>query len=197
MREQAKRRVHSAAERCTWLRRKRDYQPAMQFLTSRAVHACVLAGALVGCATSTPKPSFASSPAGEMAMPAPSSAARTEALRPDRDDDLPLPPRAHVNVAACEPEGKSVVVSERDASGRPMRWRYFATRRGRRLLTCEAVDANGDGRVDARYFYGAGGHLVLEQRDLDFDGHAEVEADYSQFQPHRRVAHAGALVHRK
>jgi hypothetical protein len=170
----------------------------MQFLTSRrAVRACVLAGALAGCATSPPKASVSNGPASEMAMPAPSSAARAEPLRPDRDDDLPLPPRAHVNVAACEPAGKSVVVSERDAGGRPVRWRYFSTRHGRRLLTCEAVDANGDGRVDARYFYGAGGRLVLEQRDLDFDGHAELEADYSQFQPQRRVAHAGSLVHRK
>jgi hypothetical protein len=179
----------------------------MQSLTSRrgifGAAPLVFASAIAGCGTSPARPvgspgSLSSTGApGQTAMPAPSGGARAQALRPDRDDDLPLPPRAHVDVAACEPASKTVVVSARDADGRPMRWRYFALRHGRRVLTCETVDANGDGRVDARYFYGAGGHLVLEQRDLDFDGHPEVEADYSQFQPHRRVAHAGALGTRK
>jgi hypothetical protein len=88
-----------------------------------------------------------------------------------------------VDARGCDPAGKSIVVVERDAAGRPTRWRYFA-RRGHgasRLLTCEAADRNADGKIDTRYFYGAGGRLVLEQRDMDFDGQAEFVADYSQF----------------
>jgi hypothetical protein len=69
-----------------------------------------------------------------------------------------------------------------------VRWRYFAIHHGRRAMTCEAADANGDGKIDARYFYGPSGRLVLEQRDLDFDGKAEVVADYSQFKPRRPTA---------
>jgi hypothetical protein len=110
-----------------------------------------------------------------------------------RRDDVPPAPHAKVDTSACEPAGKVVVVVARDAAGRPDRWRYFATHHGRRLLTCEAADSNGDGRVDARYFYDASGRLVLEQRDLDFDGNAEIVADYSQFKPRRPVVRARAL----
>jgi hypothetical protein len=92
---------------------------------------------------------------------------------------------AVVDTRGCDPAGKAVVIVERDATGRPSRWRYFAPARrghhGPRALTCEAADRNGDGKVDTRYFYGAGGRLVLEQRDMDFDGQAEFVADYSQF----------------
>lgn len=105
-------------------------------------------------------------------------------------DGAPPVRHAHVDTSACEPAGKSIVVLERDADGRPTRWRYFATHHGRRLLTCEAADANGDGKVDARYYYDPSGRLVLEQRDLDFDGNAEIVADYSQFKPRRPVVHA-------
>jgi hypothetical protein len=103
---------------------------------------------------------------------------------------LPAPPDGRrgapvvVDTRGCDPAGKSIVVVERDSSGRPSRWRYFAAPRRQhraRVLTCEAADRNGDGRIDTRYFYGAGGRLVLEQRDLDFDGRAEFVADYSQF----------------
>jgi hypothetical protein len=117
----------------------------------------------------------------EMPMPTPAATSAPLAHAPDVDDDVPLAPRAHVDMRACEPMGKQVVVVARDAEGRPERWRYFETRHGRRTLTCEAADSNGDGKIDARYFYGHGGRLILEQRDLDFDGHAEVTADYSQF----------------
>ena len=145
----------------------------------------------VGCGTSSPPPAAS---AGEMPLPdrtvAASSGPRADA---DWRDDVPLAPRAHVDTSACEPAGKSIVVVAREADGRPSRWRYFATRHGRRTLTCEAADANGDGKIDARYFYDSSGRLVLEQRDLDFDGHAEVTADYSQFQPRRRLVRAHAL----
>jgi hypothetical protein len=111
---------------------------------------------------------------------------------------LPAPPTprdsgraAVVDPRGCDPAGKSIVVVERDGGGRPVRWRYFApARRPRRarVLTCEAADRNGDGRIDTRYFYGAGGRLVLEQRDMDFDGQAEFVADYSQFPARGQVA---------
>jgi hypothetical protein len=151
---------------------------------------CFVAAALgvLGCGTAPRKPAPT---VADMPMPAASPAHAEAATQPDwRDDDVPLAPHAHVDTSACEPARKSIVVVERDAAGRPARWRYFALRRGRRVMTCEAADANGDGKVDARYFYDSSGRLVLEQRDLDFDGHAEVVADYSQFKPRRPVAHA-------
>lgn len=142
-----------------------------------AALAALALGPALGCGS--PQHREAATPA-DMAMPAQTRTPLAHA--PDVADDVPLAPRAHVDTSACEPAGKSVVVVARDADGRPERWRYFETRHGRRTLTCEAADSNGDGKVDARYFYDRGGRLVLEQRDLDFDGHAEVVADYSQFQ---------------
>jgi hypothetical protein len=127
-----------------------------------------LALIVVGCAAQQRKPA---APAPRASMPLPATPAGG---RP-----------AVVDTHGCDPAGKAVVVVERDASGRPSRWRYFApARRGHRApraLTCEAADRNGDGKIDTRYFYGAGGRLVLEQRDMDFDGNAEFVADYSQF----------------
>jgi hypothetical protein len=119
----------------------------------------------------------------------PVEAPRDEASRaaPPSREDRPVPavvaPPVSVASTACEPRGKAVVVVARDAAGRPSRWRYFApARHGQRgALTCEAADSNGDGKVDARYFYGRGGRLVREQRDLDFDGRDELVADYSHF----------------
>jgi hypothetical protein len=129
-----------------------------------------------------------------MPLPDATGAAPRADARPDwRDDDVPLAPHAKVDTSACDPAGKSVVVVGRDADGRPNRWRYFAMHHGRRVLTCEAGDANGDGKIDARFFYAPSGRLVLEQRDLDFDGHAEIVADYSQFQPRRPIVRARAL----
>ena len=110
-----------------------------------------------------------------------------------RDDDVPRAPHAHVDTSACEPAGKTVVAIGHDAAGRANRWRYFATSHGRRYISCEAADANGDGQIDARYFYEPSGRLVMEQRDLDFDGQAEIVADYSQFKPRRPVVHARNL----
>jgi hypothetical protein len=85
----------------------------------------------------------------------------------------------------CDPTGKSTVVEEKGDDGHVKSWKYFSmVRRGgstARVLKCEATDNNGDGYVDARFFYDNQGNLVLEQRDLDFDGHAEVIADYSHF----------------
>jgi hypothetical protein len=149
-----------------------------------------------GCGTTQQKE--AASPA-VMPMPEPSQApvARDDSRNGNandwRDDDVPPAPHARVDTSACEPAGKSIVVVARDAEGRPNRWRYFATRHGHRWLSCEAADANGDGQIDARYFYDPSGRLVLEQRDLDFDGHAEVVADYSQFKPRRPVVRARHL----
>ena len=145
-------------------------------LLRRAILGVLALGPVLGCGA--PQHKDAATPA-EMPMPVPASAPVAHA--PDVDDDVPHAPRAHVDTRACEPAGKAVVVVARDADGRPERWRYFETRHGRRSLTCEAVDSNGDGKVDARFFYDRAGHLVMEQRDLDFDGNAEVVADYSQF----------------
>jgi hypothetical protein len=84
----------------------------------------------------------------------------------------------------CDPKGRLTMVQQ-GGNGQPMIWRYYANvHRGGsvvRVLKCEASDNNGDGFVDARFFYDDNGQLVLEQRDLDFDGHAEVVADYSHF----------------
>jgi hypothetical protein len=83
----------------------------------------------------------------------------------------------------CDPKGHFTLVVQQGAKGEPTFWRYYsvAKRGGTRVLRCEAADNNGDGFVDARFFYDEAGQLVLEQRDLDFDGHAEVIADYSHF----------------
>lgn len=85
----------------------------------------------------------------------------------------------------CDPTGKASVVIQKGPTGEPNAWRYFAVvKRGgasKKVMKCEAVDNNADGYVDARFFYDDNGQLMLEQRDLDFDGHAEVVADYSHF----------------
>jgi hypothetical protein len=83
----------------------------------------------------------------------------------------------------CDPKGKLTLVTQQGGQGEPTIWRYYAPGKhgGARVLRCEAADNNGDGFVDARFFYDEAGQLVLEQRDLDFDGHAEVIADYSHF----------------
>ena len=171
-------------------------------VVSLALALAPFALAASGCGASQRRE--ATSPA-VMPMPAPFSAgtASAEARSHDhdhdtdwRDDDVPPAPHAHVDTSACEPAGKTIVVVGRDADGRPNRWRYFAARHGHRWLACEAADANGDGKIDARYFYDPSGRLVLEQRDLDFDGHAEIVADYSQFNPRRPgrpVVHARHL----
>jgi hypothetical protein len=103
---------------------------------------------------------------------------------------------AKVDLTSCEPAGKAIAVVHRDSNGSPDRWRYYRptkqpTRRGHRtfqVLTCELADVNHDGKIDARFFYAADGLLILEQRDLDFDGRPEVVADYSQFR------HAGLVA---
>jgi hypothetical protein len=85
----------------------------------------------------------------------------------------------------CDPTGKATVQIKNGPNGQPAQWRYFAVvkRKGgpARVMKCEALDNNNDGFVDARFFYDDNGQLILEQRDLDFDGHAEVVADYSHF----------------
>jgi hypothetical protein len=158
-------------------------------LCGRLFGSVVLASVL-GCGAAQ-RPD-AASPA-TMPLPDEARVSARAGSRYDDRDDVPPAPRAHVDTSACEPAGKSVVVVARDADGRPDRWRYFATRHGRRTLTCEASDNNGDGKVDARYFYDPSGRLILEQRDLDFDGRAEIVADYSQFKPHRPVVRARDL----
>jgi len=179
------------------VRADRDYERSMgcksRLARSGAVDAALALALSIsaGCASApTPRPA----PVAQMPLPDTTRAApRAEARADWRDDDVPPAPHAKVDTRACEPAGKTVVVAARDADGHPDRWRYFETRHGRRLLTCEAADANGDGKIDARYFYDASGRLVLEQRDLDFDGHAEIVADYSQFKPRRPAVHARHL----
>ena len=85
----------------------------------------------------------------------------------------------------CDPKGKATVVVQKGGDGQATVWRYYLNvKKGgstTRVLKCEAADNNGDGFIDARFFFDDNGQLVLEQRDLDFDGHAEVIADYSHF----------------
>jgi hypothetical protein len=143
----------------------------------------------------SPAEAAADDPAGSTnsGAPAAQTSAHADTHADWRDDDVPPAPRAHVDQSLCAPAHKVIVVVGRDDAGRPNRWRYFATRHGRRFLSCEAADANGDGKIDARYFYDPSGRLVLEQRDLDFDGTPEVVADYSQFIPRRPVVRARSL----
>jgi hypothetical protein len=100
------------------------------------------------------------------------------AARPGRE----APRGPTLDRQGCDPKGTFTLVTQQGAKGEPTYWRYYATpKHGARVLRCEAADNNGDGFVDARFFYDDAGQLVLEQRDLDFDGHAEVIADYSHF----------------
>ena len=110
---------------------------------------------------------------------------------------LPEVATSKVDTSGCDPSGKSIVVIERDAQRRPSRWRYFAPahvgNHSVRVLTCEAADRNGDGKVDTRYFYDSHARLVLEQRDMDFDGRAEFVVDYSRFPTQGSVVRARDL----
>jgi hypothetical protein len=138
--------------------------------------------AAAGCGE--PQPPSTSTPA-TMALPDPAASTGPNGVRF---------PGTVVDTRGCDPAGKSIAVIERDPQGRPCRWRYFAlVRRGHgnvRVLTCEAADRNGDGKIDARYFYDSREKLVLEQRDMDFDGRAEFVADYSRFPTKRSLARA-------
>jgi hypothetical protein len=136
----------------------------------------LVAGSL-GCASSQPAPVASARPA-----------ALTVAATSARQADAPAPRKfgkgPTLDRQGCEPTGKATMVEKKGPDG-VVAWRYFAVvKRGVasvRVLKCEAVDNNGDGYVDARFFYDDRSNLVLEQRDLDFDGHAEVIADYSHF----------------
>jgi hypothetical protein len=131
----------------------------------------------------------------------PTRTARTQSKAADVADDAPAPsapkatPEAHLAREApkgptldrqgCDPKNRLTLVVQQGTDGQPTVWRYYANvKKGGatvRVLKCEASDNNGDGFVDARFFFDDNGQLVLEQRDLDFDGHAEVIADYSHF----------------
>jgi hypothetical protein len=131
-----------------------------------------------------------------------SRSTRTSARTPSEasvavvDAPVPSPPKATapareapkgpaLDRQGCDPKNRLTLVVQQGTDGEPTVWRYYATvKRGGasvRVLKCEASDNNGDGFVDARFFFDDNGQLVLEQRDLDFDGHAEVIADYSHF----------------
>jgi hypothetical protein len=116
------------------------------------------------------------------------------APRDPRDADAPRQPVINIDPRRCNPAGKTIVVVGRDADGHPNRWHYFAyehrAHQKVRVLTCEAADTNGDGRVDTRYFYASNGKLVLEQRDMDYDGQTVFVADYSQFSKRHLLVHA-------
>jgi hypothetical protein len=127
------------------------------------------------CATSRPN---------RVKTPAGSSATVADApvhARPARE----APRGPALDRQGCDPKGKATLAVQQGTNGQPTVWRYYVSvKRGgvsTRVLKCEASDNNGDGYVDARFFYDDHGQLVLEQRDLDFDGHAEVIADYSHF----------------
>jgi hypothetical protein len=159
----------------------------MELRLTLVLAATVSAG---GCATSAP-------PSEDFVMRAPSkrsaltSASDKAGSEKDVPDKLPsVAARANargpsLDRAGCDPTGKATVVTQKGADGQIKSWRYYTmVRRGgtsARVLKCEAADTNGDGYVDARHFYDDRGQLTLEQRDLDFDGRAEVIADYSQF----------------
>jgi hypothetical protein len=146
-------------------------------LLVRWVSAGVLVAASVGCGASHPKP--AAPVTVRTAALSASPANRAEAPVERKLGKGPTLDRQ-----GCDPTGKATMVEKKGPDG-VVAWRYFGVvKRGGtsvRVLKCEAVDNNGDGYVDARFFYDDRSNLVLEQRDLDFDGHAEVIADYSHF----------------
>lgn len=153
--------------------------------------AAVAAGSMLGCATSASSKSTAADSSEDFVIPASKRSALTAGTPASGPDKLPsVEARASsrgpsLDRAGCDPTGKATVVTSKGPDGQVNRWRYYAmVRRGGsavRVLKCEAADTNGDGYVDARHFYDDRGQLTLEQRDLDFDGRAEVIADYSQF----------------
>lgn len=144
---------------------------------------------ITGCATSSS--SNAATSDEDFVIPASKRGALTAGTPASGPDKLPsVEARANsrgpsLDRAGCDPTGKATVVTAKGPDGQVNRWRYYAmVRRGGtsvKVLKCEAADTNGDGYVDARHFYDDRGQLTLEQRDLDFDGRAEVIADYSQF----------------
>jgi hypothetical protein len=148
---------------------------------------------IAGCATSSSSSSSssASDSSEDFVIPASKRGALTSGTPASGPEKLPsVEARANsrgpsLDRAGCDPTGKATVVTSKGADGQINRWRYYAmVRRGGasvKVLKCEAADTNGDGYVDARHFYDDRGQLTLEQRDLDFDGRAEVVADYSQF----------------
>jgi hypothetical protein len=165
-----------------------------------------LAGALLaatvsagGCATSASSEDFVMrAPTKRAALTSPSD--KSGGAEKDVPEKLPsVAARANargpsLDRAGCDPTGKATVVTQKGPDGQINRWRYYTmVRRGGtsvRVMKCEAADTNGDGYVDARHFYDDRGQLTLEQRDLDFDGRAEVVADYSQFSyGHLKQAH--------
>jgi hypothetical protein len=129
------------------------------------------------CASSHADKVAAHTPADAPAVAAEASA--SHAARPARE----APRGPALDRQGCDPKGHFTLVTQQGGKGEPTIWRYYAAGKhgGARVLRCEAADNNGDGFVDARFFYDEAGQLVLEQRDLDFDGHAEVIADYSHF----------------
>ncbi|HVU51604.1 MAG TPA: hypothetical protein VHL80_13005 [Polyangia bacterium] len=141
-----------------------------------ALYPVLLSALPLACATSR-----AGHPAAGAAS-SPTAAADLSITKPARPS-RPTPLGPTLDRQGCDPKGKLTLVVQQGAKGEPTIWRYYAAGKhgGARVLRCEASDNNGDGFVDARFFYDEAGQLVLEQRDLDFDGHAEVIADYSHF----------------
>jgi hypothetical protein len=156
----------------------------------------ILAGAvllMVGCASSsTPSADSAGGVSARGSRASDGKGASTDKV----PDGRPIGNGPTLDRQGCDPSGKATVVTQKGADGQVNRWRFFAVvRRGAgtaRVLKCEASDNNGDGYVDARYFYDDRGRLTLEQRDLDFDGRAEVVADYSHFS-YGHLKHASDL----
>jgi hypothetical protein len=144
----------------------------LRCLCSAATVAMVLA--TLGCASSRSTSAGASSA---------SSLADAPIKRPIHGKQASSGPT--LDRQGCDPTGKASVQIKNGPNGQPSSWRYFVVvkRKGgaAKVLKCEAADNNNDGFVDARFFYDDNGQLMLEQRDLDFDGHAEVIADYSHF----------------
>jgi hypothetical protein len=137
------------------------------------------------CATSRTSRTAARTPSevSVAAADAPVASARTP--KPEARPAREAPKGPTLDRQGCDPKGRLTLVVQNGTDGQPSVWRYYATfKRGGvpvRVLKCEASDNNGDGFIDARFFFDDNGQLVLEQRDLDFDGHAEVIADYSHF----------------
>jgi len=171
--------VHSSRGGCAPGRAWRVYAWRMQFVGIRGALAALMfvTAAGAGCASSGSASSTQTASALKASEPDRPMSAMSSKRPPGRGPTL--------DRQGCDPNGKAQVVVQKTDDCKGTRWLYYQNaRRGTgvaRVLRCEAADTNGDGYVDARYFYDAQGQLMLEQRDLDFDGHAEVIADYSHF----------------
>lgn len=83
---------------------------------------------------------------------------------------------AKIDATLCEPEGKRVETYDLNKDGKPDIWRYFKTANGQQYLSCKQIDFDRDGRKDWLVAYDAGGKILYQKADFDFDGKFDMAA---------------------